>query len=93
MKESRKSRGGCSGADALPGEQTWAARASVGFGIDPTLASPPAARNMRVHYSHGSVWIVLLVKLMFRASMLAPLSAATPVGCSPVVAQIRLSWT
>ena len=37
--------------------------------------------------------MMLRVKLMSRAARLAPLSATTPVGCSPWVAQIKLSWT
>jgi hypothetical protein len=38
--------------------------------------------------------MVLRVKPMSRPARLAPLSATTPVGCSPpAVAQIRLSWT
>jgi hypothetical protein len=45
----------------------------------------------RLHYSHGDDWMVLPVKLMFRSPRFAPLSATTPVGCSPAVAQIRLS--
>ena len=52
---------------------------------------PP--RMWAVDYSHGDDWMVLRVKLMSRSPRLAPLSATTPVGCWPAVAQIRLSWT
>ena len=38
-------------------------------------------------------WIVLPAKVIERAARLSPLSATTPVGCSPLMAQVRLSRT
>ena len=40
-----------------------------------------------------AAWIVLRVKVMSRAARFAPLSATTPVGWLPPVAQITLSRT
>jgi hypothetical protein len=44
-----------------------------------------------VRYSQGDDWMVFRVKLMSRGARSASLSAPTPVGCSPWVAQIKLS--
>jgi hypothetical protein len=55
-------------------------------------ARPPwrRSRDSQIRYSQRDDWMVLRLKLMSRAARLASLSAPTPVGCSPWVAQIKL---
>jgi hypothetical protein len=50
---------------------------------------PRSPSGRAAHHVQVVDWIVLPAKVIERAARLSPLSATTPVGCSPLMAQIR----
>jgi hypothetical protein len=85
----------------VPEEQvgaSWVAQwLPRGYSFQMRLHAPAEAVAQRVppgaagYSSQAADWTLLRLKVMSRVARLAPLSATTPVACSPRMAQIRLS--